>query len=160
MNHTPDATFSDLIEAEFGGFQEFHRLLKQEQGALIRGEVDQLLQLSADKSELIEKLSGLSTQRIHLITAAGYENNASGIASYLDAIRALTATRDKWSNLLDLAREVDQINRSNGILIDTRLRHNQQTLSVLQSAANPGASLYGPNGHISATASGHHLDKA
>ncbi|MBZ0106826.1 MAG: flagellar protein FlgN [Sulfuricella denitrificans] len=160
MDQNPGATFAGLIEAEYSGFQEFHHLLKQEQGALIKGDVDLLLQLSASKSDLIEKLTGLSTQRIRLITAAGYENNASGISAYLDAAKVQTATRDRWNKLLDLAREVDQINRSNGILIDTRLRHNQQTLSVLQSAANPSASLYGPNGQISGAASGRRLDKA
>ncbi len=160
MNPSPDTAFASLIKAELNGFGDFQQLLQQEQGVLIKGDVDQLLQLAARKSELIEKLAELSTQRIRLITAASCENSASGIATFLDTINAPPATRDMWSKLLELAREVDQINRSNGILIDTRLRHNQQTLSVLQSAANPSASLYGPNGQISGAASGRRLDKA
>lgn len=160
MNQDSDAVFAALIRAELGGFQDFHQLLKKEQAALIKGEVEQLLQFSTQKSGMIEKLAGLSTQRKSLIGAAGCEDNASGIAAYLDGIQATTATRELWGKLLDLAREVDQINCSNGILIDTRLRHNQQALSVLQSAANPSASLYGPNGQISGTTSGRRLDKA
>lgn len=160
MNQDADAVFAALIRAEFDGFQEFLQLLQQEQGALIKGNADQLLQLAARKSGLTEKLTGLSAQRISCITAAGCENSASGIAAYLGAIKAQAATRELWGKLLDLAREADRINRSNGILIDTRLRHNQQTLSVLQSAANPAASLYGPDGQISGTASGRRLDKA
>jgi flagella synthesis protein FlgN len=160
LNPSPDIAFASLIKAELNGFGDFQQLLQQEQGVLIKGDVDQLLQLAARKSELIEKLAELSTQRIRLITAAHCENSASGIATFLDAINAPPATRDMWRKLLELAREVDQINRSNGTLIDTRLRHNQQTLSVLQSAANPSASLYGPNGQISSAASGRRLDKA
>ncbi|MBU0592523.1 MAG: flagellar protein FlgN [Pseudomonadota bacterium] len=160
MDQNSDAAFAALIKAEFGGFQEFHLLLQQEQGALIKGEADQLLRLAALKSELIEKLAGLSAQRSLYISAAGCENNSSGVAAYLDSIKAQTETRELWSKLLDLARDVDQINSTNGILIDTHLRHNQQTLSVLQSAANPSSSLYGPNGQISGSASGRRLDKA
>lgn len=160
MNRDSDAVFAALIKAELDGFQEFRQLLQQEQAALIKGDVDQLLQLAAHKSEQIEKLTGLSAQRNRHISEAGCENSASGVAAYIDTIKAQTTTRELWGKLLDMARETDQINRSNGILIDTRLRHNQQTLSVLQSAANPGASLYGPNGQISSAASGRRLDKA
>lgn len=160
MNQDKDAVFSALIKAEFDGFQEFLQLLQQEQGALIKGDVDQLTQLAARKSELVETLAGLGAQRNACISAAGCESSASGIAAYLDAIKAQGATRELWSKLLGLAREADQINRSNGILIDTRLRHNQQALSVLHSAANPAASLYGPDGQISGAASGRRLDQA
>ncbi len=160
MNQTADAVFAALLQAEFGGFQEFHQLLQEEQGALIKGDVDQLLQLADHKAELIERLSGLSAQRSHHMNAAGCKNSAPGIAAYLDAINARSETRERWSKLLDLVREVDQINRSNGILINTRLSHNQQALSVLKNAANPGANLYGPDGQISSAASGRRLDKA
>jgi flagella synthesis protein FlgN len=160
LNQDTDAVFAALIKAEYDGFQEFLQLLQQEQGALIKGDVDQLLQLAASKSELIEKLAGFSAQRIKCISAAGCESSASGVAAYLDTIQAQAATRELWGKLLDLAREADQVNRSNGILIDTRLRHNQQTLSVLHSATNPAASLYGPDGQISGAAGGRRLDQA
>jgi flagella synthesis protein FlgN len=160
LDHKSDTAFAVLIKAELDGFQEFHQLLLQEQGALIKGDTDQLLRLASQKSELIEKLAGLGAQRHGLITTAGGTNNASGITAYLDAIKAQASTRERWGKLLDLAREVDQLNSSNGILIDTRLRHNQQALSALHSAANPAASLYGPDGQISAATSGRRFDKA
>lgn len=160
MSQNPDIVFSTLVNAELAGFQEFNHLLKKEQGALIKGEIEQLTVFSAKKSELVSKLAELGAQRIRLITLAGYENNASGISAYLDAIQAQKSTRALWEKLLDTAREVEQVNLNNGILIDTHLRHNQQTLSVLQSAANPVSSLYGPNGQISSAASGRRLDKA
>lgn len=160
MDANSDTAIASLVKAELGGFREFHQLLQQEQDALIKGDTDQLLRLASQKSELVEKLAGLGAQRHGLIATAGCTNDAAGIATYLDAVKAQTSTRGMWEKLLDLAREVDQVNRSNGILIDTRLRHNQQALSALKSAANPMASLYGPNGQISAAASGRRLDKA
>ena len=71
----------------------------------------------------------------------------------------MTRTREPWNQLLDLAREAEQANRRNGILIETHLRHNQQALAVLKTAANPGNSLYGPNGQISGITSGRPLGK-
>jgi flagella synthesis protein FlgN len=160
LNQTTDTVFTALVKAELAGFKEFHQLLQQEQGALIKGDVDQLLRLADHKSGLVEKLAELNDQRSHHMNSVGCENSAPGIAAYFDAIKAQTATRELWGELLNLVREVDQVNRSNGILINTRLLHNQQALSVLKSAANPGASLYGPDGQISSAASGRRLDKA
>ena len=157
----PDAAaFSELIQAELEGFQEFHRVLQRNRPRSIEGDVDQLLQLAPHKSELMEKLSGFSAERNRWLTATGLENNASGIAALMDAIQADAETRESWRELLDMAREAEQINRTNGTLIDTRLRHNQQALSVLKTAANPGTSLYGPDGQISAASSGRQFDKA
>lgn len=160
MDQHSETVFASILKTELEGFQAFHQLLQEEQGALVKGDTDLLLRLARQKSELIEKLAGLGARRNGLISAAGCANNASGIATYLDAIEAATSTRELWGKLLDLAREVDRINRSNGILIDTRLRHNQQALSALQGAANPAASLYGPDGQISTAASGRRFDKA
>lgn len=160
MNQNPDAVLAALIKTELDAFRAFNQVLQQEQSALTDGDVDQLLQLVTHKSEVYEKLAELSSQRNKIVSAAGCENNASGIAVYFDSIEANPSTRELWGKLLELARETEHINNTNGILINTRLRHNQQTLSVLQNAANPSASLYGPNGQISGGASGRRLDKA
>lgn len=160
MNPNADAIFALLLKAEFDRIQEFLRILKQEQHFLIQGDVEQLQALATHKTGLIEKLAEFNNQRTQQISRAGFDNSASGIAAYLDSIKAQDATRKLWEKLLDIAREADQINRSNGILIDTHLRQNQQALSVLLNAAKPGTSLYGPNGQISGAAGGRRLDKA
>lgn len=159
MNQDTDASFGAAIRAEYEVFQEFQRTLQHEHAALMQGETERLLQLAPRKSELIEKLSVFSAGRNRMLQGAGLENTPAGIAALLDALSVDAATRKSWNELLALAREAEQVNSSNGILIETHLRHNQQAMAVLRSAANPG-SLYGPNGQISGAAGGHPRDKA
>lgn len=153
------ASFSAHVRAELEVFQEFRRTLQREQDALIKGETEYLLELAPRKSELIGKLSALSAERQRNLAAAGQENSPAGMAAWLDAMSADTATRDLWQELLDLAREAERVNRGNGVLIETHLRHNQQALAVLKAAANPGG-LYDTKGLISSSASGRSRDKA
>lgn len=159
MKHESAAGFAVKLRAEFEVFREFHHILQQEQAALVAGDIEQLLQLAPGKTRLIEKLTTFSNERGRDLAAAGYENNLTGLASWFNAIGVDKETRELWKQLLDLAREAEQANRGNGILIATHLRHNQQALATLQTAANPVNSLYGPNGQISGTASGRVLGK-
>jgi flagella synthesis protein FlgN len=151
--------FAVSLRAELEAFREFHLILQQEQAALIAGDIDRLLQLAPGKTALMEKLSTFSAERGRRLAAAGHENNPAGLAAWFNAIGVDDETRELWKQLLDLAREAEQANRRNGILIETHLRHNQQALSVLRTAANPGNSLYGANGQISGTSSGRPLGK-
>lgn len=147
------------LRAELEAFREFHRTLQEEQVALIAGDLERLLQLAPGKNELMEKLFAFSAERARLLAAAGYENNPAGLAAWFNAIGVSDETRELWQQLLDLAREAEQANRRNGMLIETQLRHNQQAMAVLQTAANPVNSLYGANGQISGFSSGRHLGK-
>jgi len=151
--------FALKLSAEIEAFREFHHTLQQEQAALIDGEIDRLLQLAPVKTGLMEKLSTFSAERGRQLAAAGHENNPAGLAAWFNAIGVNDETRKLWGQLLDLAREAEQANRRNGMLIETHLRHNQQALAVLQTAANPGNSLYGANGQISSLSSGRPLGK-
>lgn len=154
MTHHTASSLAAAVRAEFEALQEFYRTLQHEQDALIKGDIDLLLQLAPRKSALIEQLSAFSADRIRTLAAAGYENNPSGIDGWMKAVGTDAGTQDLWTKLLELARKAEQINRNNGMLIETNLRHNQQALAVLRTAANPDRNLYGPNGQISSTGSG------
>ncbi|BCB26705.1 hypothetical protein SKTS_15910 [Sulfurimicrobium lacus] len=154
MKQESAAEFALKLSEELGAFGEFHQLLEQEQAALIAGDIDRLLQLAPEKTGLIEKLFAFSVERDHKLAAAGYENTPTGLAAWLSAIGVTDETREQWELLLNLAREAEQANRRNGLLIETHLRHNQQALAALQTAANPTNTLYGPNGQISGLSSG------
>jgi len=151
--------FAISLRAELEAFREFHHTLQQEQAALIGGDIDRLFQLAPTKTGLIERLSTFSAERGRQLAAAGHENNPAGLAAWFNTIGVNDETRKLWDQLLNLAREAEQANRRNGILIETHLRHNQQALAVLQTAANPDNSLYGANGQISGISSGRPLGK-
>lgn len=159
MDRTSTATVAADIQAEQEAFQEFHHILQEEQAALIERDIDHLLQLAPRKNELLGQLFNFGNARNRALSAAGYQTTAAGMESWLHAISADNRTQESWHKLISLAREAEQLNRGNGILIETALRHNQQALSVLQAAANPAHSLYGPNGQISGMSAGRPIDK-
>lgn len=159
MDQAATAAVAADIRAEQETFQEFHHILQEEQSSLIERNLDHLLQLAPRKNELLDQLFSFGNARNRKLAAAGYETTASGMEAWLKDISADHKTREAWHKLIDLAREAEQLNRGNGILIETALRHNQQALSVLQTAANPANSLYGPNGQISGMSAGRPIDK-
>jgi flagella synthesis protein FlgN len=65
-----------------------------------------------------------------------------------------------WQSVVTLARQADQLNQRNGLLIDALLTRTRDALDVLQAAARP-VQLYGADGQILDTPGhGHTLDKA
>lgn len=154
------ARFADRLNAELRTFEEFERLLQEEQQTLIDGQIDLLMALAPRKSVLIKQLSDLSDARAQALSSAGHENSAAGMQALLDEMGAETETRKMWATLLTLAREADHINRRNGALIETHLSHNQQALSVLRAAANPGSNLYSASGQLSHVPGSKPIDKA
>lgn len=153
------SNFSHRLEEELDTFQALLRLLKEEQAALVHGDVDLLFQLAARKSELLQTLGELGAERARALSASGHEDNTAGMNAWLEQTDADTETRAHWHGLLELAREAERMNRDNGILIDTLLRHNQQALSTLHQAASPDGKLYGPDGQISAGTGGRPIGK-
>jgi flagellar biosynthesis/type III secretory pathway chaperone len=70
----------------------------------------------------------------------------------IDRLAALAQVK----RLLELAKAAQQLNQSNGAMIQQRLVNNQKALAVLQATANH-ASLYGPDGQTRTSNTGRPL---
>lgn len=136
--------------AERRAFNEFVELLQTEQETLQRGDVDRLVSLAQLKSDKVVTLAQIEDQRNRKLAAAGFTPDQTGMTSWLKqhAWEFPDAERT-WAELLSKARQAQMLNQSNGILIEQKLRHNQQALAILQAAANQ-ASTYGPDGQTHA----------
>ena len=113
---------------------------------LVENLADQLLKLSEQKSTDALALNKLAETRRSLL-----ETNLPQLGAA--AIRAWLKTHSPqglavWQEILALAERAHQINKTNGELIQTKLRRNQQLLAVLSNAVNK-ANLYGPDGQTS-----------
>ncbi|MBU1689473.1 MAG: flagellar protein FlgN [Gammaproteobacteria bacterium] len=156
------ASPSDLVknlEAELRAFQDFIQVLQTEQDALVQGNVDPLLELARIKSEKVVLLSQLAESRTRFLSAKGYSQEQGGMMKWLqqrDGGNPQIA--ELWQQLLALAENAQQLNQINGSMIDTRLRNNQQALSILQAAAKQSA-LYGPDGQTQALGLGRPIGK-
>lgn len=156
------ASAADLVrslQAESDAFLDFTQTLRIEQEALIQGEVDQLLELARVKSEKIVLLSQLAERRNRFLTGLGYDPLHGGMERWISQhAQDAPEIGKSWNNLLENAREARHLNQTNGVMIETRLQHNQQALSALQAASSQ-ISLYGPDGQTQSTGLGRPLGK-
>ena len=146
MNQNPITKLSTALTAERGALVNFVALLEGEQGILMEHRTDQWLELSEKKTTDALSLNELAEARRSLL-----EKNLPQFSA--DAIHAWLGTHSQeglavWQEILALAKRAQQLNHTNGELIQMKLRHNQQSLAVLSNAVNK-ANLYGPDGQPS-----------
>jgi len=138
--------FAGVLQAEHDALAAFLSLLQAEQEILVHGDADRLAQLAPDKARQIEELSRLGHERNRYLEGQGLGANSQGIKTWLET-QSITLRRT-WRELLRRAQAAQQLNKSNGLLIESRLQQNRMKLSVLQAAASPGG-LYRADGQIS-----------
>lgn len=152
--------FTQSLATELGVFRDFAATLQTEQDALVKGDVDHLVELARLKSEKVVLLSRLAERRIRFLVAQGYDPAQQGMEKWLQSKADQEPQAGKiWQELLEQARHAQHLNQTNGVMIDTRLQHNQQALAVLKAAANQGSTLYGPDGQTHSMGLGRPLGK-
>ena len=142
MNNTvfdPVAGIADERDA----IRAFIEVLRREQHALQQADVSVLLPLAAEKASHAQQLAELAQAREQWLAASDSPEGdmEPRLADHPAAAMA-------WQELLQLTEIAHQINEINGILVNQRLRYNQQRLSALQAAARGlhDNVLYGSNG--------------
>lgn len=146
MEQSFDSQLLAALTAEHTALLNFVALLEREQGMLVENRTDRLLELSEQKSTDALSLNELAETRRSLLQKR--------IPKFsIDTIHAWLAAHNPqglavWHEVLTLAERAQQLNRTNGELIQMKLRHNQQSLAVLSNAVNK-ANLYGPDGQPS-----------
>lgn len=149
------ANIASQLHAECAALQAFVALLETEQQALIAGQTEQLLLLADNKTLAVQALSQLANTRSKILLANGATPGPGSIDAWLNT--HASDSLPVWQDIQKLAAQSQQINRSNGELIQARLRNNQQALAVLRTAANSAGGLYGPDGQPHLPTSGRTL---
>ena len=155
----PRSRFAADLQAEAAAFTDFFELLRTEQAALASRDIEALLQIAPAKSEHIRALNDLARRRTAYLIGQSFTPDRSGMAQWLIVHGgadqgSLSAT---WQTLIDTAAQAQALNRENGVLIETRLQHNQRLLSALAAGVQP--SLYGPDGQTRIGGTGRNLGK-
>lgn len=123
-------------------------LMKQEQRHLVGIDVDGLLDLTPQKSQLVQDMAALSAQRHRALGALGMAADENGMQAWLPTAGA--DARALWQRLLERTTEAKELNRVNGMLIAKQMAHTQ---TIMQAMRTPTAaadnSVYGPNGQTS-----------
>jgi flagella synthesis protein FlgN len=130
-------------------------VLRQEQLKLVDADIDGLLDLTAEKTKAVARMSELANHRHRALAAAGFAASEAGMLAWLDGV-APADGRQHWQDLLSVLASAQELNRTNGLLINKQLTRNQQALNVLQGGAQAG-NFYGPNGQATMTSIGRRL---
>lgn len=146
MNRSFDSRLLDALTAEHAALLDFVALLKSEQEMLVENSTDRLLELAEKKTNSALILNAFAETRQDLL-----KKNFPRLGD--PGAEAIYACLDKhapqgsavWNEVLALASRAQQLNRTNGELIQMKLRHNQQALAVLSSSVKK-THIYGPDG--------------
>lgn len=133
------------LTQECAAIKSFVELLKKEEDILIHGRMEEVDFLVSEKQRAIEEIANYSAVRCQQLTDHGFTVDSNGMESWLASQPDSEKNTAIWSELLQLAQEVQQLNQTNGKMIATRLQHVQHASAALQSAAG-NISLYGPKG--------------
>jgi len=139
------------LDKELAELRKFIVLLTSEQQALLNNDTESLLTLSEAKTQAASQLIEMSNSRRKALLTNSTDNMEIWLA------RHAPNSQVKWSEIRKLAAQAQQLNSTNGELINSRMRHNQQALSALHNAAKSAAGLYGPDGQANLSSSGRHL---
>src|ERR1017187_9587993 len=126
--------FVSRLNSERDALRLLVSLLEAEQKILIDGNVEQLLALSDSKINAVQELGGLANARKNFLLAHDSEIKAHGLDAWLQAIDAVSLPI--WQDIQKTVEQMQNFNRTNGTLIQTKLRYNQQALAVLLNATN------------------------
>ncbi len=119
------------VEAEVTAVQRFLALLELEQDLLVKGEVDDLIDLALQKNALAAQITALGSRRTEALAAAGLPADRPEIDAWLAVHPSESRARDAWNSLMSLAGQAHEVNRANGDLIQIRMQHNAQALEAL-----------------------------
>jgi flagellar biosynthesis/type III secretory pathway chaperone len=140
------------LKTEGEALRSFISLLETEQQALVSQDSDKLMTLAESKSQAANKISELSTIRRQQLKLGSSELDTTAWIK-----QHAPACTKAWNDIVELATRAHHINHVNGEVIQLRLRSNQKALSVLLSAAQNAAGIYGRDGQPNLPLSGRTL---
>ncbi len=131
------AALGRTLHTESEALSAFITLLREEQQALVRGDLERLASFTESKTIHLFELKRLGEQRLQWLRERGLTANRAGMEVLLNEYAAgAPQARTAWDQLINLTKTAQQLNDTNGNLIRTRLTGAQRALSVLLSAAN------------------------
>jgi len=138
----------DSLAEELAAGHVLLQLLRQEQEYLIQANLEGLTAVIGEKTKTVARMTELALARHRSLGAAGHSADESGMQAWLKSASAETGKA--WTELLDLAREAKEFNRTNGLLIGQHMSRNQNALNVLQGNRG-GGTMYGPTGQTTSS---------
>lgn len=147
------ADVATQLNDELTALRAFIVLLESEQTSLLKNDTDRLLHIAEAKAQAATQLAGMATARRKTWLSGSTDTMESWLPKHAPASMPV------WQSIRQLAAKAQQINSTNGELIQSGVRRNQQALTALQGASQHAAGLYGPDGQPNLGSSGRILGR-
>lgn len=141
-----------LLQEEITLYTQLNELLRNEQQALAQGAADDIVHITAAKSECVGRIQAFENQRLQYLQQAGEDD-------LLQRQAGDTPLGQNWQQLTALASQARELNQLNGRIINMRLQRTQEALAVLRSSES-NTPTYGPNGQAQGSGKGRPLTSA
>lgn len=128
------------------------KVLQQEQTHLLEADVEALETLTPQKSELVSRMSAFAITRHKALAEAGLPSEEASMEKWLKNASHLQLERQAWDELAKIITSAKELNRTNGLLINSHMTRNQSALQVLQQ--EQPTNTYGPDGQARLSSSG------
>jgi flagellar biosynthesis protein FlgN len=139
------------LNNELATLRQFVALLTSEQQFLLSNDTENLLTLSEVKTQAANQLMEMASARRKSLLVTSTDTMETWIAKHMPGAHGT------WNEMQKFAAEAQHLNSTNGELINSKMRNNQQALNVLHSASKSAAGLYGPDGQANISSTGRHL---
>lgn len=150
-----DTSLIDGLNEEGDTMRRLRQLIEQEQALLVAADIDGLTALTEEKAKIVARMAALANSRHQLLAAAGFAPSEAGMQAWLDG-NAASGAQNLWMEMRALVAAAQELNRTNGLLINRHMTRNQNALNVLQGASQAGG-FYGPNGQATQKAAARSL---
>ena len=153
--------FIDLLNNAISASEKLRELLKKEMQLLASREFDNLSEVLTQKTNIIDQLEKLETQRSELLVSMGYSNDVEGTKSFLANNKESNELSRSWKDLMDLIKECQIINQSNGMVVSKNQNQIQQAMQIITGGQNNrGGDTYNNKGVQNYSSSSRDLSKA
>jgi flagellar biosynthesis protein FlgN len=139
------------LNNELVALRKFIALLTSEQQFLLNNDTESLLTLSEVKTQAANQLMEMASSRRKDLRISSTDTMEAWLS------KQAPNSQTVWKDIQKFAAEAQHLNSTNGELINSRMRNNQQALSVLHNASKSAAGVYGPDGQANISSSGRHL---
>ena len=144
------AELTELLGRSIACVNELYGNLATERDSLERGDIDALNGAAAEKQMFVNKLEGLETARGKISVACGFGKQPEQMPLLAEWCSDASAIAESWQQFIEIAKDCDEMNTSNGAIINVRHQQTRNALSLLRNGG-PDIEIYGPHGKTSST---------
>lgn len=145
MNNANNQNLHKILNEELTVMMSLVQLLEQEQNILVENQPSLLEEVTSNKNKCLILLGDIGKKRMSEFSQLEITGGQASINDFFESSIADNKLKQVWHDLMTVSSKAQEMNKTNGLLINRQLNVNQSTLNILQQT-NANESLYGANG--------------